>query len=419
MQRWCEGNIYCMTGNGSFDGPAGGDYGDSFLKLVPGAGSLTVTDYFAPYDQAYLGGNDGDLGSGAPLLLPDSAGSSHHLMIDYRSRVDVVGCGKEGIIYLLDRDNLGQCNMCSNNNQIVQSVNLAAGTLSMPACFNNWIYYCGLSDYLKAYNITNGQMSSFPVSQASAPYGFPGATPSISASGTSNAIVWAVDAGAFNVNRGPEILHAYNATNLTDELYNSDNARDQLGMAQKFAMVTVANGKVYVASAFGLSVFGSLGAPFVTTQPQNQTVQLGANASFYAAAGGAPPLNFQWQYNGFQIEEATNSWLTLSNVASGCRPAYAVTISNSVGSVTSATAMLTVNSTVAPPQLSIDSQLQITIQGAVGQTYLIQYTTDLSQGANGWTPLTSVTLAAPSETIQDPGITNQTQRFYRALAAGL
>ncbi len=409
------GNIYCMTGNGTFDGPAGGDYGDSFLKLVPSMGSLVVTDYFAPYDQAFLADNDGDLGSGAPMLLPDSAGSedSPHL---------IVGGGKEGIIYLLDRDNLGQYNLL-NNNQIVQSVNLTVNLtvaiFSMPAYFNNWIYFCGTGDYLKAFSISNAQMSSVPVSQAGAPYGFPGATPSISANGANSGIVWAVDAGAFNVNRGPGVLHAYNAGNLAQDLYNSAaNPLDQLGMAQKFAMVTVANGKVYVASAFGLSVFGNLGAPFITTQPQSQTVQPGANVSFYVAAGGASPLNFQWQYNGFNIEEQTNSWLTLSNVGPDDAGPYTMQVGNSLTNVTSATAALTVNSAPAPPQLSIDSQLRITLQGVVGQSYLIQYTTDLNQGAAGWIPLVGVTLALPAQTIEDPGITNQPRRFYRALAEG-
>ncbi len=404
------GNIYCMTGNGTFDGPAGGDYGDSFLKLVPSPGSLVVTDYFAPYDQAFLADNDVDLGAGAPMLLPDSAGSDDYPHL-------IVGGGKEGIIYLLDRDNLGQYNLV-NNNQILQSVNLTSGIFNMPAYFNNSLYFCGVSDYLKAYSISNAQMSSMPVSQSYVPFGFPGATPSISANGANNGIVWAVDAGAFNVNRGPGVLHAYNATNLAQELYNSANPSDQLGLAQKFAMTTIANGKVYVASAFGLSVFGNLGAPFLTTQPLSQTVQQGANVSFYVGAGGAPPLNFQWQYNGFDIEEATNSWLTVSNVGPADAGPYSMTVGNSVTNVTSATAVLTVNSAPAPPQLSIDSQLRITLQGAVGQSYLIQYTTDLSQGAGGWVPLVSVTLASPTQIITDPGIINQTQRFYRALSQG-
>ncbi len=242
------GHIYCITGNGKFDADKGGmDFGDTFLKLATSGGGLVVADYFTPYNQALLDATDGDLGSGGPLLLPDSAGSQAHPNL-------LIGCGKQGIIYLLDRDQMGQYNP-TDNSQIVQSVNLTAGTISTPAYFNNWIYYLAVNDVLKAFSISNGLMSSFPVSRSNDRFGFPGATPSISANGTEAAIVWVIQADAY-ASSGPAVLRAYNATNLAEALFSSSDAgtRDRLGPAQKFAVPTIVNGKVYVSAGFELSV---------------------------------------------------------------------------------------------------------------------------------------------------------------------
>jgi hypothetical protein len=240
-----RGNIFVMTGNGTFDSTNNNDYGDSFLKLSTTNG-LQLADYFTPSNQDVLNDGDIDLGSGGPMLLPDEGGSLAHPHL-------VVGCGKEGKIYLLDRDNLGQFNS-ANDNQVVQELpNAVNGTWSSPAYFNNTIYYLGSDDLLRAFQISQASLSQ--TLQGPSSYGFPGATPSISANGTNNGIVWALQTDAFG-NNGAAILHAYDATNVALELYNSDNMNQDPGPAVKFAVPTIANGKVYVGAQYTLAVYG-------------------------------------------------------------------------------------------------------------------------------------------------------------------
>jgi hypothetical protein len=251
-------NLYFMTGNGSFDatnGVSGTEYGDSFVKLST-TNKLAVADFFTPHNQDQLAAADADLGSGGVLLLPDSVGSVAHPHL-------LVGCGKEGKIYLVDRDDMGHYN-AANDNQIVQSLGAVGGTWSSPAYFNNRIYYLGQSDSMKAFRFSNGLLINTPDSQTSSGFGFPGATPSISANGTNAAIAWALQTDGFD-NPSPAVLHAYNAYDLSQELYNSDQAgsRDQPGNAVKFAVPTIANGKVYVGGQFAVSVFGLFQPPLV------------------------------------------------------------------------------------------------------------------------------------------------------------
>lgn len=242
-----NGNIFVMTGNGTFDGPAYNDYGDSFLKLSSTNG-LQLADYFTPFNQDALSSVDQDLGSGGPVLLPDSVGSVAHPHL-------LVGCGKEGKIYLLDRDNMGQFNP-TNDSQIVQELpNAVGGTWSLPAYFNNTLYYLGSFDVLNAFNVSQAIISTPPSSSGSTVFSFPGATPSVSANGTNNAIVWVIQAGTSGIS-GPGVLRAYNATNVALELYNSHSAGEDPGLAVKFAVPTVANGKVYVCGQYTLAVYG-------------------------------------------------------------------------------------------------------------------------------------------------------------------
>ena len=242
-------NLFFEVGNGSYNANTGGtEYGDSFVKLST-SGRLTVADYFTPFNQATLSANDTDLGSGGPLLLPDSVGTVAHPHL-------MVGCGKEGKIYLLDRDNLGHFNSTSDS-QIVQEIaNAVGGTWSSPAYFNNLIFYQGSGDVMKSFKLTNGLLGTSPASQSTTSFGFPGATPVISANGTNNAIAWVIQSDGFP--SSPAVLHAYNAYNLAQELYNSTMAgtRDNPGNAVKFIVPTVANGKVYVGASGQLSVFG-------------------------------------------------------------------------------------------------------------------------------------------------------------------
>ena len=201
-----QNNLYLESGNGSFSAQTnGGDYGDSFVKLSSSNG-LAVADYFTPWNQSSMDVNDQDLGSGGPILLPDSAGSTTHQHL-------IIGAGKEGTLYLVDRDNMGHFNS-ANDSQIVQELKSAIGGLfGSGAHFNNWIYFQGTSDRMKAFSITNAIMSTSPVSTSTPTLGYLGYTPTISASGTSNGIAWVIQADAFP-NNGPAILHAYNATNL-------------------------------------------------------------------------------------------------------------------------------------------------------------------------------------------------------------
>jgi len=255
-------NLYFETGNGSFSANTnGGDYADSFVKLSTITNKLAVADYFTPYNQQTLQNNDSDLGSGGPLLLPDSVGSTAHPHL-------IVGAGKQGTIYLLDRDNMGHYNgtdgVNGNDSQIVQSLPGAIGGVwSSPAYFNNRIYYEGNGDVMKAFLITNGVIVATPDSRSATSFGFPGATPTISGNGTNNGIAWVIQADAY-LSSGPAVLHAYNATNLALELYNSSMnlARDNPGGAVKMTPPVIAGGKVYVGAEYAVSVYGS--AVFLT-----------------------------------------------------------------------------------------------------------------------------------------------------------
>jgi len=234
-------NIYLISGNGTFDAQSGGpDLGESFIKLSTGAG-LSVADYFAPFNQAELNSNDLDTGSSGALLLPDGIGSASHPHL-------LVSAGKEGRIYLLDRDNMGHFQPGSDS-QIVQSLPGAVGGLfGVPAYFNNQIYFSGSGDALKAFHVTAGLLSTSPVSQTAVAFGFPGTVPSISANGNSNGIVWVAEPSAR--------LRAYDAADLTKELFSGS-----LGTHVKFSVPTIANGKVYVGTQDSLVVFGLISLP--------------------------------------------------------------------------------------------------------------------------------------------------------------
>jgi uncharacterized repeat protein (TIGR03806 family) len=243
------GNYYAITGNGTYNAAAR-NYGDSYIKLSTTGTNLALVDWFTPYNQNALNQVDADLGSGGAVLLPDYVGSAAHPHL-------LLGCGKEGRIYLLDRDSMGQF-QSGNDSQIVQSaLGLIGGTWSNPAFYRGRIYYQAAGDVMKAFSISNGVLSSNVLSRSSAGYGFPGATPFISANGTANGIAWALQTDGYG-NKSPTILHAYDAENLAHELYNSSQSgsRDLPGPAVKFTVPTVANGKVYVGTANSLAVYG-------------------------------------------------------------------------------------------------------------------------------------------------------------------
>jgi PQQ-like domain len=246
------GNLFLATGNGYFNANTTGglDYGDTQLKLKFSSTGFAVGDYFTPYNQSSLDSGDVDLGSGGVLLLPDQSGPYQHLSVN---------AGKEGTIYLVNRDNMGKYNS-SGDTQIVQSLPNAIGSeFGMPAYFNGMVYFGASYDSLKAFSLTSGLFASNPITQSTAVFYYPGPTVSISANGHTNAIVWAVEDDASGTG-GPAVLYAYEATNLADALYDSNQnaARDQLGPAINFTVPTISNGKVYVGTGNSVSVFGLL-----------------------------------------------------------------------------------------------------------------------------------------------------------------
>jgi hypothetical protein len=253
------GNVYFLTGNGRFETtpdangfPNMGDYGNSFVKLVNSGGNLAVADYFTSFDAVHLSAQDFDLGSGGELLLPDLTDSTNtvkHL---------VVGAGKDEKIYLVDRDNMGKFH--TSQNSIWQELDGALGgaVFASPAYFNGILYYGAVSTTLKAFSITNAKLVTTPTSQSSASFAYPGTSPAISANGTENAIVWSHE----NPNPNTQgVLHAYDASDLSHELYNSSqaaNGRDRFGPGNKFITPTIAGGKVFVGTTNSVAVFGLL-----------------------------------------------------------------------------------------------------------------------------------------------------------------
>lgn len=249
------GNIYFLDANGDFDTnlnasglPSNGDYGNAFMKLSTSGNQLAVADYFEMFDQASENGNDVDLGSGGAMVLPDlsnGSGMTMHL---------AVGAGKDGNLYVVNRDSMGKFNASSNNIYQELAGALPGGVFAAPAFFNNTVYYGSVGSPIQAFKITNAKLSSSASAQTATSFTYPGATPSISANGSNNGIVWAVE------NTGPAVLHAYDAGTLA-ELYNSNQAaggRDNFGTGNKFITPMIVNGKVFVGTQNGVAVFGVL-----------------------------------------------------------------------------------------------------------------------------------------------------------------
>jgi hypothetical protein len=253
-----SGNIYFLDANGTFDDtlnssgfPEHGDYGNAFIKLSTAGNKLSVADYFTMFNTDAESSADEDLGSGGEMLLPDvqdTQKNTWHL---------AVGAGKDGHIYVVNRDLMGKFNT-SNDSAIYQEIDtngLSGGVWSMPGYFNNVVYYGAVNDHLRAFPIANAKLTTPASSLSATSFAYPGTTPSISANGSSAGIVWAVEA-----NGSAGILHAYDATNLATELYNSNqaaNSRDHFG-DNKFITPMIANGKVYVGTPNSVAVFGLL-----------------------------------------------------------------------------------------------------------------------------------------------------------------
>ena len=254
-------NLYMITANGNFDATSASapnnDYGDSFLKL---SSNLTVSQYFTPSDQSADNLNDQDFGSGGAAILVDLApnGSNPtHL---------VLGGGKDGNLYLLNRDQMGG----SGDTNAWQVLSLGNGIFGSAAFWNSAFYLAGMGGRLQEFslNSSTAQLNTSPTSTTTATFGFPGATPSVSSMpNDTNGIVWALDNSQYCTPQspgcGPAVLHAYDATNLATELWNSSQGSgNSAGYAVKFTVPTVANGKVYIGTR-GNNVGGADGSTTV------------------------------------------------------------------------------------------------------------------------------------------------------------
>jgi hypothetical protein len=254
------GNIFFVTGNGIFDANTGGvDYGDSLMSINPTTGA--VNTYFTPANQANDSANDLDLGSGGVLLLPPQAGSAAHPSL-------ALTAGKDGSLYLVDRTNMGGYNSSTNN--IVQTLQnefpggtYHTGNFKAPVWWNGNLYYSADADNVRSFSISNSQITAGP--KNSLIFNYPGGTLGVSSNGNSTPILWAIQRNDLdplgNGTVAPGILHAFDATNVATELYNSNQAggsRDILDLTNKWSAPLPANGRVYVASEGFLTAFGLL-----------------------------------------------------------------------------------------------------------------------------------------------------------------
>jgi chitodextrinase len=249
------GNLYFITGDGEFDVNTGGkDYGDAYVRMTPNG---AIADYFTPSNTDQINSNNFDLGSGSALLLPDQPGAHPH---------EMVGAGKDGTVYLVDRDNMGHFNATTNTNiqtlpHIFPNGTPEPGNYCAPVFYNGIVYFGPLNDTIQGFSLTNGLLSTSPTLRSSETYPDRGASVSVSANGlSSNGILWAVQRNGTS----PGDLRAYDLSasggGQLAEIYNSDQAgsRDTLGVAAKFVSPVVANGKVFVDGTNQLTVYGLL-----------------------------------------------------------------------------------------------------------------------------------------------------------------
>jgi hypothetical protein len=262
-----SGDIYFETANGTYDGT---NLADSVVKLTSG---LSVVDWFTPSDQANLEAGDYDLGSAGAILLPAAVGSATHPNL-------VLATGKPDYFYLLDAANMGKYQSGGNDTQIVQRVAIRAGFSPCVQCgvYNTEAFWNGGSatagtiyvsdandsggtDNIRSFTISGASITApSPAGDSVALFGYPGMGLGVSSNGTSNGILWAIEVDNYTPT-SPAILHAYDATNLANHLYDTTQAannRDQAGLAVKFTVPLVVNGKVYVAGQSSLSVYGLL-----------------------------------------------------------------------------------------------------------------------------------------------------------------
>ncbi len=393
-----NGYIYIASGNGDFNNMTSPlELGDTLMKLSTTSENLSLFDYFTPSDQSCLATDDNDLGSGGVLLLPDQPGTYPHIMVQ---------AGKEGMVYVVNRDQLTSNNShyngvdtcMSTDPEIIEESPSVGGMWSMPAYWNNNIYFWGSYDVLKSVPIVNGLPDFAELTSNSVNLDFPGATPSISSNGTTtgSAILWAIDStqyGRPGPGPGPAVLHAFDATKISTELWNSSQAsgaRDKAGNAVKFAVPTIANGKVYVGTSSEVDVYGLLGGgiqqtatPVITpgTETSATAVRVRitdstSGASVYYTTDGTTPSTSSTKFT---------SPFTLSSSATV--KAVAQASGDSLSNVASVTyTITTVQPPVAPqfspPAGTYAGSVTVTITDSTSGT-TIYFTTDGSKPSPG------------------------------------
>jgi hypothetical protein len=367
-------NIYFLDANGTFDDslasggvPTNHNYGNAFIKLSITNNVLAVADYFATFtNNTYENSHDEDLGSGGEVVLPDMKDAQNN------TRQLAVGAGKDGNIYLVDRNNMGKFSP-ANNNAIYQEVTGALtteGVFATPAYFNGTLYYGAVGDHIKAFPFQNALLRS-QTSQTSITFTRPGATPSISANGSSNGILWATE------NTTPAVLHAYNATNLTIELYNSNQAtnRDHFGTGNKFITPTIASARVYVGTTATVGIFGLLDQSSLTPLQVWRDDHFGNPSNVGAGANDASP--------------AGDGVPNLIKYALGLNPKTFATEPSAVGSI---------------QQSSGQNYLTITIPRtakATDITYLVEVSGDLQTWVSGSTNTVTLVDTATQLVVRD------------------
>ena len=344
--------MFAVTGNGTFD--AQGDWGNSVLNLSL-TGGISVKDSFTPYYQNTLTQLDLDLGSGSVLVLPDQPGANPHLGL-------IVS--KQGVIYLMNRDNLGGYNTLSDHNLQEQYVPGATQSLGSPAYFNGNVYLWPSQQSLLQYSLTNGLLSSTPISAGGQSEAgdteFKGTTPSISANGATNGIVWVDDGASY----APlQYLYAYDATDVSKLLWSSSTnaARDSAGEEQKFAVPTIADGKVFLVAYQQLLAYGLLSTgqkPVITNVLASSITSTSATITWTTDQSTTSSVNYgttssYGTSSGVQSQLVTSHAVTLTGLTPGTTYNYDVVSANSLGlsSTSSNATFTTVTSGATPPQV--------------------------------------------------------------------
>jgi hypothetical protein len=330
-----SGNIYVALANGTFDTtltaagfPSEGDYGNAVAKVALQNGVLNVLDYWTMYNSDSESNGDVDLGSGGLMVLPnqvDSMGTTRHL---------AVAAGKDNNLYLVDRDNMGHYD-AANDGTIYQQLSgaLPGGVWSSPAYFNGNVYYGSVGSNLRAFQLSQARLVTSAVQTTNTTFAYPGTTPSVSAYGAGNGVVWATE------NTNPAVLHAYEATNLDTELYNSNQAgtRDHFGAGNKYIVPTIVNGKVYVGTTNSVGIFGFVrqstplvaDGPYVMTNANSKLVlddpgssqsSVGARDQWGANGGLNQKWFFSFNGNGYYSIQNVSSKLFLTDAGSASSP---------------------------------------------------------------------------------------------------